>query len=134
MTARALPRDSLKHVLEISLEARVVGRDALGYLQLFGVGRVAFLEGLGTQFGDSFFAIVASAEARLNSPFRHRHGSVVMAIALRRRRNQIPSCKRERGGVSELHGLSYRSATPYRQHTSSSRCGRVISASGTNRD
>jgi len=32
-----------------------------------------------------------------------------MAIALRRRRNQIPSRKRERGGVSELHGLSYRS-------------------------
>src|SRR6266849_1249777 len=63
MTARALPRDSLKPALEIPLEARVVGRDALGYLQLFGVGRVAFLEGLGTQFGDSFFTIVAGAEA-----------------------------------------------------------------------
>src|SRR6266446_9883078 len=63
MTARALPRDSLKHVLEIPLEARVVGRDALGYLQLFGVGRVALLKGLGTRFGYSFFTIVAAAEA-----------------------------------------------------------------------
>src|SRR5690242_13387025 len=109
------PTRQRKPALKISFEARIVGRDALGYFQLFGVCRVAFLESLGTQLGDGFLAIVAGAEARLNSPFRHGHRGVVMPISLWGRRDQIPPSKRERGGVSELHGMSYRSAKRDRQ-------------------
>src|SRR5260370_30718346 len=69
MTARALPRDSLKPALEIPLEARGVARDALGYLQLFGVARVALLAPPRTQLGDTFFTIVPRAAASSNSPF-----------------------------------------------------------------
>ena len=97
MVARQHGRDFIL----LSLETRIVGRDALGIFESVGQRIVALFESFAIQELRAL-ALVGRIITTIDEPFAQRSG-VVISGGRRRRNHQIPARKRERGSVAGVH-------------------------------